>query len=103
MVSCLFSPLPLCLSVVEEIVDEEAEKEKRRKLYVRNYVSPWERAMRGNEELTSTMKSSMPGPIYMHADLPYYKSFNRYTDTDTQKKMNAAAPYYTQTCTEQIY
>ncbi|CAK6956829.1 myozenin-1b isoform X1 [Scomber scombrus] len=63
--------------VVEEIVDEEAEKEKRRKQYVRNYVSPWERAMRGNEDLTSTMKASMPGPIYMHPDLPHYKSFNR--------------------------
>ncbi|XP_078135936.1 myozenin-1b [Sander vitreus] len=63
--------------VVEVKVDEEAEKEKRRKGYVRTYVSPWERAMHGNQELTATMKSSMPGPIQMHLELPLYKSFNR--------------------------
>ncbi|KAF1373696.1 hypothetical protein PFLUV_G00241640 [Perca fluviatilis] len=63
--------------VGEEKVDEEAEKEKRRKEYVRTYVSPWERAMHGNQELTATMKSSMPGPIQMHLELPLYKSFNR--------------------------
>jgi len=63
--------------VVQETVDEEAEKEKRRKQYVRSYVSPWERAMKGNVELTATMKARMPGPIYMHPDLPHYKSFNR--------------------------
>ncbi|KAM8888593.1 myozenin-1b isoform 1-T1 [Synchiropus picturatus] len=63
--------------VVQEEVDEEAEKEMRRKAYVRTYVSPWERAMKGNEELTATMKASMPGPIQMHPDLPQYKSFNR--------------------------
>jgi len=60
-----------------EPVDEEAEKEKSRKEYVRTYVSPWERAMKGNEELTATMKACMPGPIQMHPDLPNYKSFNR--------------------------
>ncbi|XP_063749635.1 myozenin-1b isoform X2 [Eleginops maclovinus] len=63
--------------VVEEKLDKQAEKEKRRKQYVPIYVSPWERAMRGNEELTATMKSSMPGPIQEHLDLPLYKSFNR--------------------------
>ncbi|XP_029383964.1 myozenin-1b [Echeneis naucrates] len=63
--------------VVEEIVDAEAEKAKRRKEYVRTYVSPWERAMKGNEELTATMKARMPGPIQLHPDLPQYKSFNR--------------------------
>ncbi|KAG7228096.1 hypothetical protein INR49_005719 [Caranx melampygus] len=62
---------------VVETVDEEAEKEKRRKEYVRTYVSPWERAMKGNEELTATMRASMPGPIKAHSDLPQYKSFNR--------------------------
>ncbi|KAM7381398.1 hypothetical protein PAMA_012296 [Pampus argenteus] len=61
--------------VLEETVDEEAEK--MRKQYVRTYVSPWERAMKGNEELTATMKACMPGPIHMHPDLPHYKSFNR--------------------------
>ncbi|XP_034715381.1 myozenin-1b isoform X1 [Etheostoma cragini] len=63
--------------VGEEKVDEEAEKEKKRKEYVRTYISPWERAMHGNQELTATMKSSMPGPIQMHPELPMYKSFNR--------------------------
>ncbi|KAM4524838.1 myozenin-1b isoform 1-T1 [Odontesthes bonariensis] len=62
---------------VEETVDEEADKAKRRKEYVRTYISPWERAMRNNEELTATMKACMPGPIQFHPDLPQYKSFNR--------------------------
>ncbi|XP_059181051.1 myozenin-1b [Centropristis striata] len=63
--------------VEENLVDLQAEKERRRKEYTRTYVSPWERAMKGNEELTATMKASMPGPIYLHQDLPLYKSFNR--------------------------
>ncbi|XP_017289063.1 myozenin-1b isoform X2 [Kryptolebias marmoratus] len=62
---------------VEETVNEEEEKAKRRKEYVRTYVSPWERAMRDNEELKATMKPNMPGPIQIHPDLPQYKSFNR--------------------------
>ncbi|XP_076616807.1 myozenin-1b [Chaetodon auriga] len=77
--------------VVEETVDEEALKEKRRAEYVRTYISPWERAMKGNEELTATMKACMPGPIMMHADLPLYKSFNRtalpYGGQDKASKM----------------
>ncbi|KAM9336835.1 myozenin-1b [Symphorus nematophorus] len=63
--------------VVEEKVDEEAEKKKRKEDYVRTYISPWERAMKGNEELTATMRASMPGPIHIHPELPLYKSFNR--------------------------
>jgi len=62
--------------VVQE-VDPEALKQERRKKYVRTYVSPWERAMKGNEELTATMRPNMPGPIHCHPDLPLYKSFNR--------------------------
>jgi len=62
--------------VVEE-VDPEVVKQERRKKYVRTYVSPWERAMKGNEELTATMRPNMPGPIHCHPDLPLYKSFNR--------------------------
>ncbi|XP_073346422.1 myozenin-1b [Pagrus major] len=65
------------VEVVEEPVDEEAERKKRKEEYVRTYVSPWERAMKGNEELTATMRSCMPGPIQMHAEMPLYKSFNR--------------------------
>ena len=61
-------------------MDEEDEKAKRRKEYVRTYISPWERAMKNNEELTATMKACMPGPIQFHPDLPQYKSFNRYTN-----------------------
>uniref|UniRef100_A0A3B3YEF6 Myozenin 1b n=1 Tax=Poecilia mexicana TaxID=48701 RepID=A0A3B3YEF6_9TELE len=52
------------------------EKAKRRKEYVRTYISPWERAMT-DEELKATMKPCMPGPIHIHPDLPQYKSFNR--------------------------
>ncbi|XP_042364373.1 myozenin-1b isoform X2 [Plectropomus leopardus] len=70
-------PKPEIKEVVEETVDMEVEKVKRRKEYVRTYISPWERAMKGNEELTATMKSTMPGPIQMHPELPHYKSFNR--------------------------
>ncbi|XP_034425842.1 myozenin-1b isoform X1 [Hippoglossus hippoglossus] len=65
------------VEVVEEMVDEEADKEAKRKEYIRTYVSPWERAMKGNMELTATMKASMPGPIQIHPDLTLYKSFNR--------------------------
>ncbi|XP_028332271.1 myozenin-1-like isoform X2 [Gouania willdenowi] len=61
----------------EKTVDEEVEKEESRKVYVRTYVSPWERAMKGNEELRATMRSSMPGPIQIQPELPLYKSFNR--------------------------
>ncbi|XP_030611416.1 myozenin-1b isoform X1 [Archocentrus centrarchus] len=63
--------------VVKETVDEEAEKQKKRMEYVRTYISPWERAMKGDEDLKATMKPSMPGPIQIHPDLPQYKSFNK--------------------------
>lgn len=58
-------------------VNESEEKERRRTEYVRTYVSPWERAMKGDEVLVATMKGVMPGPIKTHAELPQYKSFNR--------------------------
>lgn len=64
----------------EKKVDEEVEKKKRREEYIRTYVSPWERAMKGDEDLVATMKSSMPGPIQIHPEPPMYKSFNRYTE-----------------------
>ncbi|XP_019720542.1 myozenin-1b isoform X2 [Hippocampus comes] len=59
----------------DEVVDKESEKERRRREYVRTYVSPWERAMKGNQELTATMRTSMPGPG--RVQFPQYKSFNR--------------------------
>ncbi|TSK22602.1 Synaptopodin 2-like protein [Bagarius yarrelli] len=49
---------------------------KKRKEYVKTYVSPWEKAMKGNAELVSTMKTFMPGPCDQK-DLPRYKCFNR--------------------------
>lgn len=58
-------------------VNDVEEKERRRKEYVRTYVSPWERAMKGDEILVATMKGAMPEPIKIHAELPQYKSFNR--------------------------
>uniref|UniRef100_A0A672R4B2 Myozenin-1-like n=1 Tax=Sinocyclocheilus grahami TaxID=75366 RepID=A0A672R4B2_SINGR len=53
-----------------------AEKERRQREYVKTYVSPWERAMKDDEELKETMKLKMPGP-QVHKELPKYKSFNR--------------------------
>lgn len=58
-------------------VNVEEQKQEMRKEYVRTYVSPWERAMKGDEQLTATMKPCMPGPIHAHINLPQYKSFNR--------------------------
>ncbi|XP_034040708.1 myozenin-1-like isoform X2 [Thalassophryne amazonica] len=48
----------------------------KKQIHVKTYVSPWEKAMKGDENLLSTLKSKMPGPI-MHRDLPNYKCFNR--------------------------
>ncbi|XP_076016573.1 myozenin-1a [Genypterus blacodes] len=45
-------------------------------IMVKTYVSPWEKAMKGDEGLVATMKTSMPGPI-MSKDFMKYKSFNR--------------------------
>ncbi|TRY89839.1 hypothetical protein DNTS_029419 [Danionella cerebrum] len=61
--------------IVKE-VDVAAEKEKRRREYIKTYVSPWERAMKDNVDLKETMKLKMPGP-HVYKDLPKYKSFNR--------------------------
>jgi len=52
------------------------EKAKKRETYGRTYISPWERAMKGNEDLLATMKAQMPGP-YSYMELRKYKSFNR--------------------------
>ncbi|XP_021431374.1 myozenin-1 isoform X2 [Oncorhynchus mykiss] len=69
-------PEPEPEHVEEEVLDKEAEKEKRRQQYVRTYVSPWERAMRGDESLTATMHHCMAGPHPPH-EMPKFKSFNR--------------------------
>ncbi|XP_052348502.1 myozenin-1-like isoform X1 [Oncorhynchus keta] len=61
---------------LEHEEDKEAEEEKKRQQYVQTYVSPWERAMRGDESLTSTMHHHMAGPHTPH-DMPKFKSFNR--------------------------
>lgn len=49
----------------------------KKKLIVKTYVSPWEKAMKGDESLLATLKSEMPGPI-QGRDLRKYKCFNRY-------------------------
>lgn len=71
-------PKPEVITAPEPVeVNEAEEKERRRLEYIRTYVSPWERAMKGDELLVATMKGVMPGPIKVHAQLPQYKSFNR--------------------------
>ncbi|XP_047460079.1 myozenin-1a [Mugil cephalus] len=47
-----------------------------KELHVKGYVSPWEKAMKGDEGLISTLKTGMPGPIDKK-ELVKYKSFNR--------------------------
>ncbi|XP_067285796.1 myozenin-1b [Pseudorasbora parva] len=60
----------------QEEVNAEAVKEKRQCEYVKTYISPWENAMKNDEELKETMRLKMPGP-QAHKELPKYKSFNR--------------------------
>ncbi|XP_076153385.1 myozenin-1b [Alosa pseudoharengus] len=69
-------PKPAAPEPVKEEVDEAAERERRRREHVKTYMSPWERAMKGDEELRATMQSKMPGP-HVHKDMPKFKSFNR--------------------------
>ncbi|KAM9559116.1 myozenin-1-like isoform 1-T1 [Salvelinus alpinus] len=57
-------------------VEVALDKAKKRHDYVPSYVSPWEKAMKGNQELTSSMRYHMPVP-HAHLDLHKYKSFNR--------------------------
>ncbi|XP_076831527.1 myozenin-1a [Brachyhypopomus gauderio] len=64
------------ISQTDESAKAALEKAKKRKEYVKTYVSPWERAMKGNEDLVITMKPFMPGPC-AQSDLPQYKCFNR--------------------------
>lgn len=49
---------------------------------MKTYVSPWEKAMKGDENLIATLKAGMPGPIQQR-DLPKWKSFNRYSRPDS--------------------
>ncbi|XP_020508776.1 myozenin-1a isoform X1 [Labrus bergylta] len=42
----------------------------------KTYVSPWEKAMKGDEILVATLKTAMPGPVEKK-DIPKYKCFNR--------------------------
>uniref|UniRef100_A0A667YVI9 Myozenin 1 n=1 Tax=Myripristis murdjan TaxID=586833 RepID=A0A667YVI9_9TELE len=51
-------------------------QKSKKEIHVKTYVSPWEKAMKGDENLVATLKASMPGPI-VHIDLPKYKCFNR--------------------------
>lgn len=49
----------------------------KKHIHVKTYVSPWEKAMKGDENLIATLKTAMPGPI-QQKDIPKWKSFNRY-------------------------
>lgn len=82
----LFLPLPFITHAGQDGVDGEGgdatEKEKemeeeKKPENARMYISPWERAMKGDTELTATMKVEMPGP-YIYQDPPSFKSFNRW-------------------------
>ncbi|KAM7385345.1 hypothetical protein PAMP_001433 [Pampus punctatissimus] len=48
----------------------------KKQIYVKTYISPWEKAMKGDEILIATLKIGMPRP-HEQRDLPKYKSFNR--------------------------
>ncbi|XP_071336206.1 myozenin-1a [Trachinotus anak] len=48
----------------------------KKHIHVKTYVSPWEKAMKGDEGLIATLKTAMPVPSE-HKELPKYKSFNR--------------------------
>uniref|UniRef100_A0A3P9IDS6 Myozenin 1 n=1 Tax=Oryzias latipes TaxID=8090 RepID=A0A3P9IDS6_ORYLA len=50
--------------------------ESKKQFVVKTYISPWEKAMKGDENLLATLKPMMPGPID-YKDLPKYKCFNR--------------------------
>lgn len=65
------------LLFLTDVVEPETEKMKKISENVKTYVSPWEHAMKDDDELKATMKPQMPGP-HVHKDLPQYKSFNRY-------------------------
>lgn len=78
MNNLMYSPHLLFLTdEVEPEIETEPEKEKKNCECVKTYVSPWERAMKDDDELKATMKPQMPGP-HVHKDLPQYKSFNKY-------------------------
>uniref|UniRef100_A0A7N8WU91 Synaptopodin 2-like a n=1 Tax=Mastacembelus armatus TaxID=205130 RepID=A0A7N8WU91_9TELE len=49
----------------------------KKKTHVITYVSPWEKAMKGDENLIATLKTAMPGPLERKELLPKYKCFNR--------------------------
>ncbi|KAM9365651.1 myozenin-1a [Pholidichthys leucotaenia] len=48
----------------------------KKQIIIKTYISPWEKAMKGDEGLLATLKTGMPGPI-IRKDLPKYKCFNR--------------------------
>ncbi|XP_039995818.1 myozenin-1a [Xiphias gladius] len=45
-------------------------------IHLKTYVSPWEKAMKGDESLIATLKMAMPPPVEQK-ELRKYKSFNR--------------------------
>ncbi|XP_061693579.1 myozenin-1a isoform X2 [Syngnathoides biaculeatus] len=51
-------------------------KDAASKMAPKTYISPWEKAMKGDEGLLATLKWTMPGPVH-HIELRKYKCFNR--------------------------
>lgn len=60
---------------------------KKKYEVVKTYMSPWERAMKGDKELMATMKIQMPGPI-VEKDIPKYKCFNRWAVSTHSLQLN---------------
>ncbi|XP_061546419.1 myozenin-1-like [Phycodurus eques] len=50
--------------------------DKSKKMHLKTYISPWEKAMKGDESLLATLKLTMLGPAH-HIELCKYKCFNR--------------------------
>ncbi|CAB1447206.1 unnamed protein product [Pleuronectes platessa] len=74
------------VQVVQEVQEEQADLDvsstgggcdDATKITLKGYMSPWEKAMKGDENLIATLKAGMPGPTD-RKDLPKYKSFNRF-------------------------
>uniref|UniRef100_A0A667YVR5 Myozenin 1 n=1 Tax=Myripristis murdjan TaxID=586833 RepID=A0A667YVR5_9TELE len=76
MLSAINSIMPFPLVMNLPFTGGAADQKSKKEIHVKTYVSPWEKAMKGDENLVATLKASMPGPI-VHIDLPKYKCFNR--------------------------
>lgn len=67
--------MPYALTV-DVFLTGDGSHDTKKHIHVKVYVSPWEKAMKGDEILIATLKTAMPGPI-KQKDVPKRKSFNR--------------------------